>query len=109
MQIFELAKFRLGKETTEESAHREKDELIAISDKNLLDYLRNANAEFHFTWVCEAMDFNLFYRHLRVLGITPEHIQTVPGGLYVFMDPYSLMVEIGPGPVIDCLPLFVHL
>lgn len=55
------------------------------------------------------MDFNLFYRHLRVLGITPEHIQTVPGGLYVLMDPYSLMVEIGPGPVIDCLPLFVRL
>lgn len=57
----------------------------------------------------KQMDFNLFYRHLRVLGITPEHIQTVPGGLYVLMDPYSLMVEIGPGPVIDCLPLFVRL
>lgn len=78
--------------------------LVAETDKHLISYLRKVNGEFHFVWLGEAFDFDLFYRKLRYLGITPEHIQAIPGGLYVMVGPYALFVEHGADSLTYCPP-----
>lgn len=78
--------------------------LVAETDKHLISYLRKVNGEFHFVWLGEAFDFDLFYRKLRYLGITPEHIQAIPGGLYVMVGPYALFVEHAADSLTYCPP-----